>query len=124
MKLVKKFLSLFPTKLPVGMTEFETWSDSIIELAEEFADRDSMKFAIASMVIHLDAVRDSAPKNLFVKKLHKTAANQVASQVFQDIKNKQQAAQKAALEAQKAEDTAKVQEKAVLTDAQTEEKTH
>ena len=88
--LLKRLLSLFPTKLPVGMSQFETWSDSIIELSGEFADRDSMKFAIASQVMHLGPQRSSVPKNFFVSSLRKAAANQVASQIFQDIKLKQQ----------------------------------
>lgn len=94
--LAKRFLSLFPTKLPVGMSEFETWSNSVVELSGKFADDDSMKFAIASQIMHLGAQKSSVPKNFFVRSLRKAAANQVASQVFQDIKIKQQEAAKAA----------------------------
>ena len=96
--LIKRVLSLFPTRLPVGLTEFELWSDSIIELTGKIADRDSMKFAIASMLIHKDASKGRVPKNSFVQGLIKSAANQVASQVFQDIKAKQQEAIKIAQE--------------------------
>lgn len=77
------------------MTEFESWAASIVELSGEFADVDSMKFAIASQIMHLGAQRSSVPKNFFVRSLRKAAANQVASQVFQDIKTKQQEAAKA-----------------------------
>lgn len=82
------------------MTEFNEWADSIIELSGKFADEDSMKFAIATMVMHLGPQRSHVPKNHFVRSLRKTAANQVAGQVFQDIKLKQKLA----------EDTAKQQE--------------
>lgn len=93
---VKKFTSFFPTKLPVGLAEFNEWADSIIELSGRFADEDSLKFAIANMVLHLGPQRSSAPKNYFVRSLRKTAANQVAGQVFLDIKEKQKAQQEAA----------------------------
>ncbi len=88
----KRLLSYYPTPLPVGLSEFETWADSIIELSGEFADKDSMKYAIASNLIHLPHTKAKVPKAYFVNTLRKAAANQVASQVFQDIKIKQQQA--------------------------------
>jgi hypothetical protein len=87
------------------MSQFDIWSADIIALSGKYADDDSMRFAIASMIMHLGPQRSSVPKNYFVRSLRKGAANQVASQVFQDIKNKQQAAQDAA----KAADTASVE---------------
>ncbi len=97
--LVKKVLSLLPTKLPVGSTEFNSFANDIIELAGPYADRDSMTWAIANMVIHLPSGVSSKPKNYFVRNLRKAAANQVASQVFQDIKFKQEQAALAAKQA-------------------------
>lgn len=99
LKFFKVARSYFPSKLPVGMSEFDAWADSIIELSGQFADVDSMKFAIASIVIHLPPTRSSVPKSYFVKSMRKSAANQVASQFFQDIKLKQMEAAKAAQEA-------------------------
>lgn len=97
MKLIlKKLLSHLPTKLPVGMTEFELFADDIIELSGPYADRDSMKYAIASNVIHMKHTVDAVPKAYFVRVLRKAAANQVASAIFQDIKIKQEEAMKAA----------------------------
>lgn len=95
-KALNQLLSLLPCPLPVGMTEFEEFSNSVIELSGEYADRDSMKYAIASMIIHLGPQRSHVAKNYFVRSLRKAAANQVASQVFQDIKQKQEQAAKAA----------------------------
>lgn len=104
--LFKRFLSHFPTKLPVGLTEFNEWSDSIIALSGQFADTDSMRYAIASNLIHLPHTKSKVPKAYFVNTLRKAAANQVASQVFQDIKLKQaEAAEMAKL--QQVEDAAK-----------------
>lgn len=99
MKLLKCFLSYFPSKLPVGKTEMDEFLNDIIELSGEYADRTSMEFAIASILIHAPSDKAALPKKYFVDRLRKSAANQVASQVFQDIKTKQ--------EQQKAEVTAK-----------------
>lgn len=89
--LLKRLFSRFATPLPVGMAEFDTWANSIIELGGQYADLDSLRFAIASMLIHADAKHGALPKHYFVVRLRKSAANQVASQVFQEIKEKQAA---------------------------------
>lgn len=104
--LLKRLLSYLPSRLPVGMSEFDTWSSAIIALTGPIADNDSLRFALASQIMHQGAAKGSIPKSFFVNSLRKAAANQVASQVFQDIKIKQQDAQKAALEA--AQPTAEV----------------
>lgn len=102
-KLIKKALSYLPTKLPTGMTEFDTWSDSIIELAGAFASSDSMKFVLADMIQRLGSSKSSkygtmfgyVPKHHFVLGLTSAAAKQIAGQVFFDLKTKQQARQQA-----------------------------
>jgi hypothetical protein len=103
--LLKQVRSYLPSQLPVGLTAFNAYADDIIELSGNFADKDSMVFAIASILIHIDAGTASVSKQYFVKRLRKSAANQVASQVFQDIKTKQQAALEAAKTAQSATQT-------------------
>lgn len=90
---VKRILSYLPTKLPVGMTAFEKFCDEVIELSGQFADRDSMVYAIASMVIHAPSTSGYITKNRLVNQLIKSAANQVASQKFQELKMKQVEAQ-------------------------------
>lgn len=87
--------SHFPTKFPVGMTEFESWSDDIIKLVGPIADEISLKFALASQLIHYPSGKHAAPMQYFVRCLRKSAANQVASQVFQNIKTEQTEVQKA-----------------------------
>lgn len=82
--------------LPVGMTEFNEFATRIISKAGQFADEDSMRFALASILIHADAKYGSLPDSYFVDRLRKSAANQIASQVFQDVKAKQAAALEAA----------------------------
>lgn len=90
-KILRLILSYVPTPLPVGITQFNAFADSVIELSGEYADRDSLRFAIASMIIHADHKIAALSKQYFVKRLRKSAANQIASQVFQDIKAQQEA---------------------------------
>ncbi len=94
--LLKRLLAFLPTKLPVGVTEFDQFANDIIELSGKYADELSMRFAIASMVIHAPHDKGALSKRYFVTRLRKSAANQVASQVFQDVKAQQEAASQAA----------------------------
>lgn len=118
MKLLDTALSFVPRRLPVGLTEFETWSNRIITLSGNFADADSMRFALASQIMHLPPQRSRVADQYFIRSMEKAAANQVASQVFQDIKIKQQtqAAELAAKQA--AEATAQLE---AAADAKKEE---
>lgn len=114
---VKRALSHFASPLPVSLPQYNTFIDDIIELSGQYADRTSMEFAISSILIHADSKHGSLPKKYFVDRLRKSAANQVASQVFQDIKN----AQQKAVEAQKTAELAKQAEvTATSTEAVTE----
>lgn len=96
LKLKLLLLSYLPQNLPLGLSEFNTWADNIITLTGKFADETSMKFALASQIIHLPPTVSSRAPQYFVRALKKSAANQVASQVFQDIKLSQQQKQAAA----------------------------
>lgn len=89
-------LSYFPRKLPNGMSEFNSWADRIISLTGQIADEDSMRYVLASNILHLGPQSSRVPDQYFVRAMKKGAANQVASAVFQDIKQKQiEAAEKA-----------------------------
>jgi hypothetical protein len=111
---VKKALSYFPSRLPTGMTEFETWSNDIIELTGPLAEATSLKFALADMILRIGPLKNdkyqtlpgSVPKNYFVQALRKIASSQIASGVLHQIKVDQEAAQKAAAEKTQAEATA------------------
>ena len=112
--LLKKALSYFPTKLPTGMSEFEAWSNDIIELTGPLAEPTSLKFALADMILRIGPLKNdkyqtipgSVPKNYFVQALRKIASSQIASGVLHQIKVDQEAAQKAAAEKAQAEATA------------------
>ena len=105
--LLNHVLSYLPGPLPVGMSQFNQWARDVLDLSGRFADEDSMLFALASMVIHADAKHGYLPKRYFVLRLRKVAANQIASQVFQDIKIRQA---EAAQQLQKAAEATPVQE--------------
>lgn len=97
--LVARFFGLFPTKLPVGIAEFDKWATEVIELAQ-FPVNDSMKFTVATMVLHAKSTAAYSSKEYFVTSLIKAAANQVAAQMIQDLKLKQMEEAKRAAEAQ------------------------
>lgn len=103
--------------LPVGMTEFNAFADRIIEKSGNFADRDSMVYAIAMELIHADP-KTAFNDEFFVTRLRKVASNQIASQAVQDIKAKQEAARQAA---QEANNQVEVTTSEVVTDEQTKE---
>lgn len=88
---LNKVLFLFPSSLPVGMTEFKSWMDSIIQ-TYAIPDNDSSRFALATMILHLSSTISSKPKVHFARSMRKAMANQVAAAVMQDLKAKQQAA--------------------------------
>lgn len=92
----KHVLSYFPSRLPVGMTEFNKWLDDVVALAGPIASERDMHFVLCSILIHADVRYGYMPKRYFVTRLIKSAANQVASQVFQDIKLAQAEEQQAA----------------------------
>lgn len=93
-----RLFGYFPSALPVGVTSFKSWADSIIDgygLAK-LADRDSMTFVLANVILSLDTKVAYVSKRSMALRLRKAAANQVASHVFQQIKERQQADAKAA----------------------------
>lgn len=106
--LLDLILSYVPRNLPNGMSQFNTWSDRIIRMTGPLADVESMRYVLASNILHLGPQASSAPDRYFIRAMKKGAANQVASAIFQDIKLKQAEQQKADLAkaAKLAEDTA------------------
>lgn len=96
---ILKILSFIPTPLPVGMTEYNKWMDSVLNLVGPIADKTSMTWLISNEIMHIKSGTDRVPKRYFVKVLRKFAANQLAASVVNQIKEQQEAARKAAAEA-------------------------
>lgn len=110
---IKKFftqvLTLIPTRLPQGMSEFQEWVDSIIAIGDfpESLTRDSVEFSLATMVMHLGPTAAYKPKAYFIVAVKAAAAKQVANAAFYELKLRQRAEAAAAEEKQRAEATAK-----------------
>lgn len=102
--LLQRVRAFFPSALPQGRTEFDTWANSIVAIYA-MPDNDSVRFALATMILHLPSTKSRVSKEFFGRSLQKSCSNQVAAALMQELKEKQQAEfkaqqEKAALEAQ------------------------
>jgi len=88
-----KLKNLLPTALPRGMTEFESWASSIID-TYDFPNNDSVRFALATMILHSGPTDAYKSKHFFSLCVKASMAKQIAGGAFQDIKTRQLAAQK------------------------------
>lgn len=93
--LIARLRGRLPSAVPQGIQEFQTWSGTIIR-TYGFPDNDSVRFALATMIMHSGPTCAYKPLHYWATLIKAGAAKQVASQVFQDIKLKQQAAEQAA----------------------------
>lgn len=75
--------------LPIGRTQFEEWSDRIISGAMVEATTDSLKFSLASMLMHLGPTEAIKEDGYFILSLRKAAVNQTAYSVMEELKKKQ-----------------------------------
>lgn len=98
MKLFKYVLSFFPTSLPHGVDEFNSWANDILGFAK-CPDNDSTRFALAVMILHCNSTEDTKPKRYFVRALNKAASNEIANDIAQGFKRKQQAENEAKIKA-------------------------
>jgi hypothetical protein len=106
--------------LPMGMKEFDEWSDRILSGAMIPSDnRESLKAVLSSMILALGHTEDHKPDAYFIHLLRKAAANEVASAVFQAAKAKRNAEAQANLtKEQEAAHAAKVAEVFKQTETQ------
>lgn len=79
------FSAQFPSKLPIGMMEFNIFYNSIIGLYS-YPDDPSYKQAIATMIMHLGPTVKYKSKAFFSAALHKSMANQIAYGVIDEIR--------------------------------------
>jgi hypothetical protein len=92
-KLGRLIAGLFPTAIPVGMTEFEQWAQSIEDTYRlPTNNKDSIRFSLATSIMHLGPTAAYKPKLYFALVLKAGAAKQIAGATFQDIKQRQQQA--------------------------------
>lgn len=80
--------AFFPSQLPQGMTEFNEFADSIIDLYDFPKDNDGYINMIATMIQHFDRTVHATSKYNFSRLMRKAVANEVAYYVIQDLKLK------------------------------------
>lgn len=86
----RQLAGLVPTAVPVGVAEFHSWADSIINTYSIPADSDSIKFALATMILHSGPKAAYRSKFEFFLMLRSGMSKQIAGAIFQEIKIKQQ----------------------------------
>lgn len=100
--------------LPVGRAEFDEWASRIISGTLLPADEDSMKFALANMLMHLGPTESHREDAFFIHSLRKFAVNQVADTIRKELHEKAKA-RLAVEEAEKAvQQAAKIAEQEAL----------
>lgn len=74
-----------PRPLPMGRLDFETWSNRIIDGAMVVAERNSQKYVLANMLLHLGPTESHKPDAHFMHSLRKFAVNQVADEIRREL---------------------------------------
>jgi hypothetical protein len=82
--------------LPIGRSQFTEWSDRIIKAACVEASERSLKFSLASMIMHLGPTEAFKEDAYFVLALRKAASTQTAHMMLQEIKEEQEREKKQA----------------------------
>lgn len=75
-------------RLPIGADEYLTFCEHFFGMYD-IPDNASMRYAIATMIMHLQPDRCVASFHFFAVALYKAMANEVAYQFMQDQKTKQ-----------------------------------
>lgn len=92
-----RLLGRFKSKVPTGVLEFNDWAQSIIDNYDlPTSDLDSVRYTLATIIMHSKAQDAYMPKQYFVLTLRAAAAKQIAGHVFTEIKQKQKEAELAA----------------------------
>lgn len=103
-KCVSYGLGFLPSKLPVGLDQFESYCSSIFE-TYSLPDLPSYRNAIATMIMHLAPTSFYKPKFYFAKSVKKAMANQTAYEVIQRIRDEEKKKEQEALELKQKEVT-------------------
>lgn len=84
-------------ELPTGVTDFHAMIDRIMKTYPlPTASETDVKFIIASTILNMPSNTTKAPDKHFVDIIKASAAKQIASYIFQEIKIKQKADDEAA----------------------------
>ncbi len=92
-RLIKQLLGFFPSRLPVGMSEFDTWVDSLTSTYKlATSDMTTIKWVLASTIVRLNPTVAYKSKFYFYLVIQAAAAKEIAGGVFVKIKEDQRAA--------------------------------
>lgn len=94
----KRLAAFFPSSLPTGAQDFNTWASSILTLYN-FPDNDSTRGALAIMITQLRPTDARKSKRYFGLCIHVAASKEIAGNFYYEMKTKYQALAK--IEAQK-----------------------
>lgn len=81
---------LFPSKLPVGDAQFDTWAKSIFSIYR-LDDKPGNRHALASLIMHLGPVTAYKPKRYFSFAIMKSLANETAFETIQRLRKDEEA---------------------------------
>lgn len=73
--------------LPTGVLEFHEWANRIIDKAQLTATTESQKFVLSNLILELPQNACVETDEYFIIRLRKTAANQVAEAMRQEIRD-------------------------------------
>jgi hypothetical protein len=79
--------------LPIGRVQFMDWSDRIISGALVEADKESQRFALTEMIMHLPPNKSFCEDAFFINGLRRVAVNQTCITMMTEIKEAHKAAQ-------------------------------
>jgi hypothetical protein len=103
-EVVRNELGEIEHALPVGLSEFKTWADTIVAKSKA-PDNDSTRWTLAAIVLELKHDVDAVSHEFMLRRLNKAMANQVASAYMYDLKQKQAAEEKARKAAESSKNT-------------------
>lgn len=75
-----------PRALPTGRAEFEEWAERVLSGVTFTADKRSLRFALAQMLMQIGPVEAFKPDGYFIKALHVAATKQVAFEIGNELK--------------------------------------
>lgn len=89
-KVGRQIRGLFPSRIPTGMKEFDIWARDIADTYQMPTEVfDSLKFTLATTVMHLGPTDAYKSKYWFALMINASAAKQIAGAKFQEVKQEQ-----------------------------------
>lgn len=84
---IRRALCRVKKRLPIGVTQFDKMCDNFFA-TYDIPDNDSMRRALATMIMHLPPDRCRASQHYFATALYKAMSNEIAYNFIQSLKEK------------------------------------